>query len=167
MNWKLSILVLIALVYAAVGCSLLAMDARDYVPVGPTEAVPGMAADVPDESMPITEAKRNAEIVVDSTRRWVEFRTEDIEKRERLVGLLEGFTSSGLDIVAGEVGRISGPFAPLAALLGGYFVKRRGDRNPEEARTEKEAARAEGRKEAEEFGRKFAEAVAESVRKSS
>lgn len=139
-------LITLTVVLAAAGCALGLVDPGDYVPVPPTPAPSGMVVQVPDESQSINEAKRDLEVVVDSTTRYVEWRTEDIAKRERWVKFAEGFVTAGLEPLMGEAAKFAGPFAPLVTLLGGYFIKRRKDRDPEQVRHEKEASYNAGQK---------------------
>lgn len=132
--------------FTIAGCTLGLVDPGDYVPVSPTKAPAGMVVEVPDESQPVNEAKRDLEVVIDSTTRYVEWRSEDIAKRERWIAFAEGFVSAGLEPLLGEAAKFAGPAAPLLTLLGGYLIKRRKDRDPDQVREEKEASYKAGQK---------------------
>lgn len=127
-----------AILFAVAGLTVACTDLRDHITVPPTPGLPAEIAAGTDESLTINEAKREVEVVVQDTARWVSWREQDIAKREQLVAFIEGFASAGFDALAGELGAVVGPFAPLVTLLGGYFIKRKGDKTPDELRQEKE-----------------------------
>lgn len=139
-------IILVATLFAVAGCALGLVDPGDYVPVPPTDAPAGMVVEVPTASQSVNEAKRDLEVVVDATTRYVEWRSEDIQKRERWIAFAEGFVTAGLEPLMGEAAKFAGPFAPLVTLLGGYMIKRRKDRDPDEVRQEKEASYNAGQK---------------------
>lgn len=155
MNTKHLAAVAVAVTFAAAGIAVGCVDLRDHLTVEPT-ATPNVEILQPSpEPLTITEAKREVEVVVDSTARWVEWREQDIAKREQLVAFIEGFTASGLTAVSESAGTWAGPFAPLVTLGLGYLIKRRGDKTPEDYRKAKEDSYNAGL----EFGKTLAEAA--------
>lgn len=137
-----AVAIAVAVLFAVAGVALGCVDMRDHLTVKPT-ATPGsvgVKVEPTDERLTINEAKREVEVVVADTARWVGWREKDIAKREQLVAFIEGFASSGLSAVTETAGTWAGPFAPLIALGIGYATKRRGDRTPDQTRKEKEAS---------------------------
>jgi len=135
--------IVLAALFAFAGVAVACVELRDHVTVPPSDTL-GLVVEVSPESLTITNAKREVQTVVDSTNRWVEFRTEDINKREELVLFAEGLFSSGSVALLGEVGAMAGPFAPLLTLLAGYSIKRRKDRTPDEVAKEKQQSYNKG-----------------------
>ena len=130
-------LISLAAAFAVFGTACNIIDGRDVITVPNTAPVDGMIVEPNAERLTINEAKRELDVVVDSTGRWVEWRSEDIAKREQWVSFAEGVSSSGFDALIGEAAAFAGPFAPLVTLLGGYSIKRRKDRTPDEVAQEK------------------------------
>lgn len=148
-----------AILFAVAGVTVGCMDLRDHLTVPPTPGTPDAIVQPAEEPLTINQAKREVEVVVADTARWVRWREQDIAKREQLVGFIEGFASSGLTALGETAGTWAGPFAPLVALGIGYLTKRRKDRDPDEVRQEKEDSYNKGL----EAGRVAAEAVRASI----
>lgn len=136
----------IAALFAFAGLAVACVDLRDHKTVPDTGKPASIASDHDPSPLTINEAKREVQVIVDDTNRWIEWRNADIAKEEAKVAFIEGAVSGGLESVAGQIGAAAGPFAPLAALLIGYATKRRKDRTPDEVAKEKEDSYNEGLK---------------------
>ena len=131
-------LITLAALFAFAGLAVACVDLRDHKTVPDTEKPASIQGDSEPDPLTINEAKREVQVIVDDTNRWIEWRNADIAKEEAKVAFIEGAVSGGLESVAGTIGQAAGPFAPLAALLIGYATKRRKDRTPDEVAKEKE-----------------------------
>ena len=127
-----------ASLFAVLGTACNIIDLRDHKTVPDTDKPASIQGDDNPDPLTINEAKREVEVIVDDTNRWIEWRNADIAKEEAKVAFIEGAVSGGLESFAGQIGQAAGPFAPLAALLIGYATKRRKDRTPDEVAKEKE-----------------------------
>ena len=131
-------LLLLAITFCLAGCALGLIDPNDHVTVGPTETPDGMVVDASTERLSINEAKREVQVVKESTERWLEWRQVDIAKKERVVTTLEAAFGGALDGLLGAATPFLAGAAPTLALLAGYATKRRKDMTPEEVAKEKE-----------------------------
>ena len=136
---KTALTIGLAVLFCSAGVAVGCVDLRDHWTVDPTD-VPGTDPAVQPASEPLTinQAKREVQVIRDDTNRWIEWRNADIAKEESKVAFIEGFASAGGEALLGEVGKIAGPFAAPLFLLGGYFIKRKGDSTPDQTRQEKE-----------------------------
>ena len=139
-------IVLLAVSCSLVGCALGLIDPNDHVTVGPTESPDGMVVSPSAERLSINEAKREVQIVKESTERWLGWRQEDIAKKERVVTTLEAAFGGAVDGLLGAATPFLAGAAPTLALLAGYATKRRKDMTPEEVAKEKEASYNAARK---------------------
>jgi len=139
MNWKFSIAIVLAVLFAFAGVACGLVDLRDYKTVDPTTTPGDVGVQVvpSDEPLTINQAKREVQVIRDDTNRWIEWRNADIVKEEAKVAAVEGFFDGGLAVLGETAGQWAGPFAPLATLLLGYATKRRKDSTPEQLANEK------------------------------
>jgi len=132
------VLISLAALFAFAGLAVACVDLRDHKTVPDTEKPASIQGDSDPDPLTINEAKREVQVIVDDTNRWIEWRNADIAKEEAKVAFIEGAVSGGLESVAGTIGAAAGPFAPLAALLIGYATKRRRDMTPGQVAKEKQ-----------------------------
>jgi len=151
-------LIALAAAFAIFGTACNIIDGRDVLTVPNTDPIEGMIAETGGDRLTINQAKRELEVVIDATGKWVEYRSEDIAKREQWVSFAEGLSASSTDWALGEVGKLAGPFMPLLTLLGGYSIKRRKDASPDQVASEKQDSYNKGL----EVGKAMADAVKQS-----
>lgn len=156
-------LVLLAIAFSITGCALGLIDPNDHVTVGPTETPSGMAVDTSTERLSINEAKREVQVVKESTERWLEWRQVDIAKKERVVTTLEAAFGGALDGLLGAATPFLVGAAPTLTLLAGFATKRRRDMTPEEVAKEKEASYNAARKHTIDLLRKAGVSVPEDI----